>query len=83
MEQKLAGILVSKIRNVKEYTVSATSKADDIIIPIDDVYFSLFNNNVIDINKLDRADATNVEQTVNSVYQAKETKGCSGCYGRT
>ena len=51
LEQKLAGILVSKIRNVKEYTVSATSKADDIIIPIDDVYFSLFNNNVIDINE--------------------------------
>lgn len=74
LEQKLAGILVSKIRNVKEYTVSATSKADDIIIPIDDVYFSLFNNNVIDINKLDRADATNVEQTVNSVYQAKKQR---------
>ncbi len=73
IEQKLAGILVSKIRNVKEYTPSPTSKADDIIIPIDDVYFALFNNNIINIDNLGRADATNVEKSVDAVYQSKRS----------
>lgn len=74
IEQKLAGILVSKIRNVKEYTPSPNSKPDDIIIPIDDVYFALFNNNIIDIDKFGRADATNVEKTVDAVYQSKKQR---------
>lgn len=74
LEQKLAGILVSKIRNVKEYIPSASSKADDIIIPIDDVYFALFNNNIIDVDSLSREDATAVEQSVNSVYVDKKTR---------
>lgn len=81
LEQKLAGILVSKIRNVKEYTPSPTSKADDIIIPIDDVYFALFNNNIIDINAFERADATVIEQNVNSVYKAKQSRVMSSIIG--
>jgi len=81
IEQKLAGILVSKIRNVKEYTPSATSKADDIIIPIDDVYFALFNNNIIDVNALGRSDATAVEQAVNSVYDGKKSRVASSILG--
>lgn len=81
LEQKLAGILVSKIRNVKEYTPSPTSKADDIIIPIDDVYFALFNNNVIDITAFERPDATAVEQNVNSAYKNKQARVVSSIMG--
>ena len=49
LEQKLAGILVAKIRNVKEFNPPENASASNIIIPIDDVYFALFDNNVIDV----------------------------------
>lgn len=71
IEQKLAGILVSKIQNVKEYTPSANDDASKIIIPIDDVYFALFNNNVIDINHLGDNSAAENEK---AVYQSFLTK---------
>ena len=47
LESKLAGILLTKIRNIKEYTPGENSGSSDILIPIDDVYFALFNNNII------------------------------------
>lgn len=49
LEQKIAGILVSKIRNIKEYTAPENASASSIVIPIDDVYFALINNSIIDI----------------------------------
>lgn len=67
LEQKLAGILVGKIKNIESYTPTANSKADDIVIPIDNVYFALINNNIIKINQMAGADATDTEQ---EVYQA-------------
>lgn len=77
LEQKIAGILVSKIRNIKDYTPSLNSKADDIVIPIDDVYFALFNNNVIDIEHLSDPAATETEQKVCSVFENKRNSSVS------
>ena len=48
LEQKLAGILVSKIINMKTYDNSVV-KTSSMMIPIDDVYFQLINNNVSSI----------------------------------
>lgn len=77
LEQKIAGILVSKIRNIKDYTPSVNSKADDIVIPIDDVYFALFNNNVIDIEHLSDSTATETEQRVNATFENKKNSAIS------
>lgn len=71
LEQKIAGILVSKIRNIKDYTPTVNSEADDIVIPIDDVYFALYNNNVIDVSHLSHKDATNTEKKVYAVFEEK------------
>ncbi len=70
LEQKLAGILVSKIKNVKTQTYK---DASEIIIPIYDVYFALINNNVIDISKFrtERNLGEN-EQAVYDTYKEKE-----------
>ena len=65
LEESIAGILLDKIRNVKEF--HSTGRASDIIIPIDDVYFALFNNNVIDMEHLAGEDAGEYEK---EVYQA-------------
>lgn len=69
LEQKLAGILVSKIKNVKtqEY-----DDASEIIIPIYDVYFALINNNIVDISKFkNNMHLGENEQAVYDVYQTK------------
>ena len=65
LEESIAGILLDKIRNVKVY--NSTGRASDIIIPIDDVYFALFNNNVIDMDHLSLDSAGEYEK---EVYQA-------------
>ncbi len=64
LETKLASILLTKIRNIKEYTPSENSSSADILIPIDDVYFALFNNNIIDTAHFEEADAGESEKAV-------------------
>ena len=71
IEQKLAGILVSKIVNMKEYNNSVV-KSSLMMIPIDDVYYALINNNVIDISKFDRENAHPYEQKVHEAFVAKQ-----------
>lgn len=72
LEQKIAGILVSKIRNIKDYKPTPNSKADDIVIPIDDVYFALFNNNVIDVAHLSNEAASETERAVSGIFENKK-----------
>ncbi|MCI8372314.1 MAG: hypothetical protein HFI75_07935 [Lachnospiraceae bacterium] len=71
LEQKIAGILVSKIRNIKDYKPAPHAKADDIVIPIDDVYFALFNNNIIDIDRMSSETATETEKRVYAIFDNK------------
>lgn len=72
LEQKLAGILLAKIRNVKEYEASSNSSSGDIIIPIDDVYYALFNNSVIDIAHLADRNAGENEKEIQEAFEVKK-----------
>jgi len=72
LEQKIAGILVAKIKPVKEYVPKENATASSIIIPIDDVYFALINNSVIDINHFSADDATELEKEVYASFLSKE-----------
>lgn len=72
LEQKLAGILISKMRNVMNYDSSSVSSASNIIIPIDDVYFALFNNNVIDIQHFTHPNADETERAVYHIFVEKQ-----------
>ncbi len=67
LEQKLAGILVSKIQNVKEYNPPEGTSASKYIIPITDVYYSLFNNSIIDLNHLH---SRNAKENEGQIYEA-------------
>lgn len=71
VEERLAGILVSKIRNIKEYNGGGGA---DMVIPIYDVYNALFNNYVIDIPHLASEDAGPYEKAVHQAYVEKEMK---------
>ena len=71
IEQSLAGILSSKIQNIKTYTYTETSSSSNIVIPIYDVYYAIFDNAVVDVNHFSKADAKANEK---EVYQAFLTK---------
>lgn len=74
LEQKIAGILVSKIQNIKEYNAPENASASNIIIPIDDVYFALINNSIIDIEHFAKEDATELEKTVYQSFEGKQNQ---------
>lgn len=72
LEQEIAGIVYDKIRNVKDYNASAERSASDIIIPIDDVYFALINNNVLDTEHFSSKSASSYEQAVYTSFVSKQ-----------
>ena len=72
LEQKLAGILLSKIINSKVYVPGPHASNADIKIPIYDVYYSFFNNQVIDINHLSAEDATDNEKEIYAAFLNKK-----------
>lgn len=74
LEQKLAGILVGKIINSKNYVVPEHPSASSLYIPIDDVYFALINNNVINIKEFDDVDAFPNENAIYSAFLEKQQK---------
>lgn len=72
LEQEIAGIVYSKVDNVKEYTASTTSSASDIKIPIYDVYYALINNSVIDSEHFSQPNASATEKSVYAKFQTKQ-----------
>ena len=72
IEQSLAGILISKIQNIKSFTLGENQKASDIMIPIYDVYYAMFNNHVIDLDHMESAEAGPNEQFVYQQFLSKQ-----------
>ena len=73
VEQKLAGLLSSKIVNLKEYKTGENTSSSDIRIPIYDVYFAMINNNILDMKHFVSEDAGETETVVYAAYlQYKE-----------
>ncbi|MCR5117937.1 MAG: penicillin-binding protein [Lachnospiraceae bacterium] len=72
LEQKLAGLILKKLINAKEYIPAENSTTADIMIPIYNVYISLFDNGVIDINHLNSDEATEDEKTAYLAFTSKK-----------
>ena len=68
LEQRLAGLISQKIVNAKEYRAGANSSSSDILIPIYDVYFAMFNNSIIDLKAMAEEDAGDTEKQVYQAY---------------
>lgn len=71
LETKLASILLTQIRNMKEYNPGENS-GSSILIPIDDVYYALFNNNIIDTAHFAQEDAGETERAVHEIFTARK-----------
>ena len=74
LEQKLAGILVAKIINSKSYVIPEYPSASSLYIPIDDVYYALINNSVININEFDDKDALPNESAIYEAFLKKQAQ---------
>ena len=74
LEKEIAGILYSKIVNLKEYDPGPKASSSDIVVPIYDVYNALIANNLLDLEDMAEEDATKLEKSVYSVYQKRKEK---------
>lgn len=72
LEQRIAGILVSNIQDIKTFESTDTTDASTIPIPIYDVYHALINNSIIDVDHFSAADATGTEQAVATAFEQKQ-----------
>lgn len=70
LERKLADILYDRIILTKTYTKGPDEKSSDIRIPIYDVYFQMFNNNIIDREHMESDDASQTEKTVAASFHS-------------
>ncbi len=68
VEQKLAGLISSKIINAKEYKAAANAQSSDIKIPIYDVYFAVINNSIVDMKHFSEPNAGETEKEVYGQY---------------
>ena len=71
LEQKIAGILISKLDNTKNSAEAAASSAN-LRIPIYDVYYALINNNIINISHFEKKTAQPVEQEIYQLFQNRQ-----------
>ncbi len=72
IEEKLAGILLDRIRNVMNYEPDPEGNTKNIIIPISDVYYALLGNEVLDLEHLKSADAKQNEQAIYAKYSSRQ-----------
>lgn len=66
LEQKLAGILLANI------VPDETGDADDLSIPIQEVYYALINNRVIDIDRFAEEDAGAESKNVQAILDQEQ-----------
>ena len=74
LEEKLAGILLSKLHDMLDYDPSTANDASDIIIPVGDAYNAFIANEIIDESHFSSEDAGPAEKAVYGVFrERKET----------
>ena len=71
LEEYIAGILWSNIVDTESIDYTWITTADDVSIPVYDVYYSLFENNVLDVEHLSDQDASKNERGVYRVFRQK------------
>lgn len=72
LEEKLAGIILNKMRNVMNYDPSTETNTKNIIIPVDDVYNAFIANKIIDDGHFSAIDAGPVEKQVYEIFSGRK-----------
>ncbi len=71
LEQYIAGIVWQMIINEAEFHAEWINSSDSVRIPIYDIYYALFENNVLSVSHLKARDASVNEQMVYTAFQDK------------
>ena len=71
LERYIAGILWQNIVDTDSINTEWITSSDDVRIPVYDVYFSLFENNVLDVTHLSSKNASTNEAHVYDLFQKK------------
>lgn len=74
LEQYIAGIICSKLADLEEFNSDLIESADQLLIPVYDVYYALFENNVLDVGHLKASDATDNEKEVYNAFLVKASE---------
>ena len=74
LEQYIAGIIVQNTINETEFHTEWINSADQVRIPIYDIYYALFENNVLDVSHLKAKDASANEQKVYEAFLVKASE---------
>lgn len=77
IEEKLAGIILSRLENVLTYDASTAEDSSDIIIPVGDAYYSLIGNYVIDYTEFGDGDAGEAEKEVYEIFTGEREEICT------
>lgn len=77
LEQQLAAIIGNKIVNMKSADIIQPEKSSEIVIPVDDVYFQLINNNVLDTTRFFSEDAGEAESKIATAFKRHKQKSLS------
>lgn len=72
LEQRIAGILLSNLQNIKEFNVGDDTDTSFIPIAIYDAYFSLINNNIVDYRHFAAEDASEKEKKINGIFEEEQ-----------
>lgn len=70
-EKMIAGVLISKLNNSKS-AGSKGKKADDIRVPIYDVYSAILENGLVDITKFSASNASSLEKSVYNKFTSEK-----------
>lgn len=72
LEEKITGIILSKLQNVLDYDPSTAATASDIIIPVGDAYNAFIGNRIIDAGEFGTADAGAAEKEVYQIFTERK-----------
>jgi len=71
LEEYIAGIVWANIVDTESIDTSWITKTDDVRIPVYDVYYSLFENNVLSVKHLSDSSASENEKEVYAAFEKK------------
>ena len=71
LEEKIAGILLSKLTDTLNYNPATAKDASSILIPVSDAYHAFIANGMVDMRHFSSEDAKTAEKAVYSVFEEK------------
>lgn len=77
IEEKLAGIILTKMSNVLDYTRDPEGSSTNVIIPVGDIYYAFIGNEILDTRHFAQQDAAATEKAVYAAFCNRQERAIS------